>query len=173
MITNPENVVSLFKAVIEEGLVDSRVQSRTEGYLNPVTQNCLWLKVTRDAFHRSVAFLKDISPIHVACPVASREHDEGLELIYPFTLFSGGGGYKELPVIISVILAWDDLTIRTVTDLIPGILYMEREMQEMLGVVVEDIPDGRRLFTPDSLQWRKPFRKGGFEGPDAAPQTGE
>ena len=38
----------------------------------------------------------------------------------------------------------NDLRIRTLTDIIPGILNMERETQEMLGVVIEDIPDSRR-----------------------------
>jgi Ni,Fe-hydrogenase III component G len=28
---------------------------------------------------------------------------------------------------------------------------MERETMEMLGVVIEDIPDPRRLFTPNNL----------------------
>jgi Ni,Fe-hydrogenase III component G len=60
--------------------------------------------------------------------------------------------YSEFMIIASVDIPHNDLTIRTITDIVPGALFMEREVMEMLGIVIEDIPDSRRLFTPSSLQ---------------------
>lgn len=53
-----------------------------------------------------------------------------------------------------------DPKVPTITDMIPGALFTERETQEMMGVVVENIPDQRRLFLPDDFPigvypWRK------------------
>ena len=33
--------------------------------------------------------------------------------------------------------------------MIPGAILYEREIQDMFGIVVEDIPDPRRLLLPD------------------------
>ena len=46
------------------------------------------------------------------------------------------------------------------SDLIPGILLGEREKQEMMGVVVRNIPDPRRMFLPEDFPegvypWRR------------------
>jgi membrane-bound hydrogenase subunit beta len=59
-----------------------------------------------------------------------------------------------------VTLAKNDLRIPTITDIIPGALFTERETQEMMGVEVIGIPDKRRLFLPDDFPdgvypWRK------------------
>ena len=59
------------------------------------------------------------------------------------------------------------MSIRTVTDIIPGILFMERETMEMLGVIIEDIPDSRRLFTHSNLPKDfKPLREAQGEPED-------
>ena len=84
--------------------------------------------------------------------MATIESPESIELIYPFMIYSGRGNFSEQPVIMRVDVPRDDFRIRSCTAIIPGILIMEREAQEMLGLVVEDIPDGRRFFTPDSLE---------------------
>lgn len=43
---------------------------------------------------------------------------------------------------------------------IPGAVLYERELQEMFGVTVEDIPDGRRLNLPDDWpDGQYPLRK--------------
>ena len=49
---------------------------------------------------------------------------------------------------------------RVRTDLIPGAIFTERETQEMMGVEVVGIPDGRRLFIGEDVPegvypWRK------------------
>ena len=54
-------------------------------------------------------------------------------------------------VTIGVRLPKSDLSIPTITDLIPGALFSEREKQEFFGITVTGIPDGRRLFLPGRL----------------------
>jgi len=53
-----------------------------------------------------------------------------------------------------------DLTVPTISDIIPGAVFSEREKQEFLGVKVIGIPDNRRLFLPEDFPegiypWRK------------------
>ena len=67
---------------------------------------------------------------------------------------------EEILITLKVSLDKTDLKIPTITDLIPGALTSEREKQEMLGIEVVDIPDGRRLFLPDDFpQGVYPWRK--------------
>jgi len=54
----------------------------------------------------------------------------------------------------------NDPHIDTITDIIPGAIVYERELQEMMGIEVNNIPDGRRLIIPED--WPKdqfPLRK--------------
>ena len=174
MEVSAENIVSLFKGFLEDGFVEGHTTSRMEGVKRPIESKCAWIKVKQKYFHRTVTFLKDISSPHISTPMASKELEGGgLELIYPFTIFSGEGNFRELPVIISVELPHDDLRIRSVADIVPGIIFMERETQEMLGVEIESIPDGRRLFTPVSIRGTYPMRGKPFEKSDnEAEETG-
>jgi Ni,Fe-hydrogenase III component G len=50
--------------------------------------------------------------------------------------------------------------IPTVTDIIPGAILYERELQDMFGLVVDDIPDPRRYVLPEDWpQGVYPLRK--------------
>lgn len=58
--------------------------------------------------------------------------------------------------------------IPSICSVIPGAILYERELQDMFGIVVENIPDGRRLILPDSWpQGVYPLRKDWvFERPE-------
>ncbi|MCK5434445.1 MAG: NADH-quinone oxidoreductase subunit C, partial [Dehalococcoidales bacterium] len=86
-----------------------------------------------------------------------------VELIYHFTIYYGSP-LEEISLGLRVTLPKRNLRIPTVTDLIPGAIFTERETQEMMGVEVTDIPDGRRLFLagvlPEGIYpWRKDDKK--------------
>jgi formate hydrogenlyase subunit 5 len=49
----------------------------------------------------------------------------------------------------------EDARIKTITDLIPGANFHEREVADLFGVTFEDHPNPRRLILPDS--WPKSF----------------
>jgi membrane-bound hydrogenase subunit beta len=151
MILTPEEIVEKLRDNFKENIHNARIVKKEDGYKNVKTQNIIWVTLGRSVFHRAVSMLHTIHPLHIACPMSSRELNDGLELIYTFTLFSGTGNFQELVINLVIFLPENDLRIRSVTDIVPGILYMERETMEMLGVNIEDIPDSRRLFTPDTI----------------------
>lgn len=48
----------------------------------------------------------------------------------------------------------------SICELIPGAVLYERELQDMFGIVVENIPDGRTLLLPDDWpEGNYPLRK--------------
>jgi len=166
MKLHPDYIADRLKYVFGEDIHASRIVEREQGVTRKVTQRVLHVTMARRVFHRALSLLKnEFGQPHISCPMASKEYDEGMELIYPFTLFSGEGEYNEIPVVITVFIPYKDLRIRTVSDVVPGILYMERETREMLGVMFEDTPDDRRLFTPSSLPRDMHPMRNGFIDP--------
>jgi Ni,Fe-hydrogenase III component G len=54
----------------------------------------------------------------------------------------------------------EDPRIGSISPVIPGAILYERELQDLLGIVVEGIPDGRRLLLPDDWpEGQFPLRK--------------
>lgn len=54
----------------------------------------------------------------------------------------------------------NDANIDTVTDIVQGAQFYEREMQDFFGIKVNNIPDGRRLIIPDVWpEGQYPLRK--------------
>lgn len=152
MALHHDEIIKKLSEELGPDLISSSVRERQDGHITRHVQRSMYLKVKTDALHEAVVILRGISHLHVTCPMATKEHEWGLEMLYIFTLFSGEGGFSELPVIISVDLPENDLKVRSCADVVPGILIMEREAQEMLGVVIEDIPDKRRFFTHDKIE---------------------
>ena len=82
-----------------------------------------------------------------------------VELVHHFSLYHGAK-LREISVNITVSLPKNDLTIDTITDLIPGALIAEQEKQEMLGVKIIGIPKDDRVFIPKDFPegvypWRR------------------
>ena len=80
--------------------------------------------------------------------------------ILNFFIYYGRSRGSELKVTFTVALPKDDLTVDSISDIIPGAVFSEREKQEFLGIQVVGIPDDRRLFLPDHFPegvypWRK------------------
>jgi membrane-bound hydrogenase subunit beta len=91
--------------------------------------------------------------------IAGNDLGTEIELLYIFSVFYGTK-FGEYMVTIGITLPKSDLTVPTITDLIPGALISEREKQEFFGITVTGIPDDRRLFLPDEFPrgvypWRK------------------
>ena len=151
MQSRHEEVLEQLRARLGAKLVSAEVRQAVAGVKRSANQITLWITVGRDDLRSAVTVLRGFGPLHVSTPMASKEYQQHLELIYPLALFGGSGDWQELPVIIAVSIPKPDLRIKTLTDLVPGILFMERETIEMLGVEIEGIPDKSRLWTPDNL----------------------
>lgn len=132
----------------------SHIQASREkitDYANGINRITLWISIDRESFHSAVGILKTMGRLHISTPMPYKEYGDRIELIYPFALKMTDTKYSEIMVIVSVDIPKDDLKIRTITDIVPGALFMERETMEMIGVQIEDIPDPRRLFTGNYL----------------------
>jgi NADH-quinone oxidoreductase subunit C len=54
----------------------------------------------------------------------------------------------------------DDARIASITDLVPGASFYEREVSEMLHVTFEGHPDPRPMLLPDDWNGDAPLRRG-------------
>ncbi|MFA4855445.1 MAG: NADH-quinone oxidoreductase subunit C [archaeon] len=119
----------------------------------------LWISVERYSFKEAVKHLCGLYEMPHFSVIAGCDLGETIELNYIFTL-GYGTKFGELCVVLKVALPKKDLVVPTITDLVPAALISEREIQEMLGVKVQGIPDARRLFLPEEFPkgvfpWRR------------------
>ncbi|GAB4220229.1 MAG: hypothetical protein GYA16_14220 [Spirochaetes bacterium] len=144
-----ESIVTVLQNKLGSHIQASR--EKITNYGNGINRVTLWISIDRESFHSAIAILKTMGRLHISTPMPYKEYEDRIELIYPFALKEKDTKFSEIMVIISVDIPKDDLKIRTITDIVPGALFMERETMEMIGVEIEDIPDPRRLFTGNYL----------------------
>jgi len=157
-ILSPEKIVESFKIGLGSDFVDSRIYQR-EVAVKKNLFTSIWIRVKREAFRKSVEHICKLQEYPHLSVISSDDRGDSVELIYHFTIYYGQH-LKALSVGLGVTLPKNDLKIPTITDLIPGAIFTERETQEMMGVEVVDIPDNRRLFLPEDFPkgvypWRK------------------
>jgi len=157
-LLTPEEIVSEFEALLGEGLQSSRVQLHSEGLKTRKSQE-VWLTLDKDLLNDALAKLATFDYPHLAV-ISGVDVGEAVELLYHFFIYYGRGRNCEIKVTMTVSLPKDDLTIDTISGVIPGAVFSEREKQEFLGIEVIGIPDSRRLFIPDHFPeglypWRK------------------
>jgi membrane-bound hydrogenase subunit beta len=153
----PQEVIDLYREKFGDGIKDAKVTERGEGNKKVKAYN-IWLRVDRELFRPAIQELIRIRFPHLAV-IAGNDLGTEIELLYIFSVFYGQK-FGEYMVTIGVRLPKSDLSIPTITDLIPGALFSEREKQEFFGITVKDIPDGRRLFLPEDFpQGVYPWRK--------------
>ena len=70
---------------------------------------------------------------------------DGIEILYHF----GMDGQGMVLTVKTKIPTREDPKIRSIATFLPGALWIEREIHEMLGVEFEGHPDPRRLLLPD------------------------
>jgi len=148
-ILSPEAIVESFKSVLGDSLVDSRIYER-EVAVKKNLFRAIWLHVQREAFRRAVEHMCELQEYPHLAIISSDDLGDKVDLIYHFTLYYGYQ-LQELSLGLRVSLAKNDLKIPTITDIIPGAVFTERETQEMMGVEVVGIPDSRRLFLPEDF----------------------
>ena len=158
----PQGVVDSFKKKLGGGFIDGRIYEREVA----VKKNrfcSIWIHVKAEAFRDAVEHICRIQQYPHLAVISSSDMGNDVELIYHFTIYYGSP-LEEISLGLRVTLPKRNLRIPTVTDLIPGAIFTERETQEMMGVEVTDIPDGRRLFLagvlPEGIYpWRKDDKK--------------
>ncbi|PKK81456.1 MAG: NADH-quinone oxidoreductase subunit F, partial [Thermoplasmata archaeon HGW-Thermoplasmata-2] len=155
---NPEEIIEKFKSKFGAGILEAKIQTRTGG-VSKTPYHFVWLTLDRPLLKDAVRFLASEWQYPHLSVVSGVDLGNIIELTYHFTV-GWGVRFGEIPVSIRIDLPKSDLTVPTITDIIPGALITEREKQEMLGIRVEGIPDARRLFVPETFPegvypWRK------------------
>ena len=148
-ILSPQAVVDSFKSTLGDGLVDSRIDER-EVAVKKNLFKALWIHVKQDAFRKAVEHLCELQEYPHLAIISSDDRGDHVDLIYHFTIYYAQS-LQELSVGLRVSLPKNNLKIPTVSDLIPGAVFTERETQEMMGVEVVGIPDNRRLFLSEDF----------------------
>jgi membrane-bound hydrogenase subunit beta len=154
----PQAIIDSFAKELGDGVVAGSVYER-EIALKKNKFRSVWIEVKKDALHHAVERVCHLQEYPHLAIISSSDLGAEVELIYHFTIYYGEH-LQELSLGLRVKLPKNDLTISTITDLIPGAIFTERETQEMMGVEVVGIPDGRRLFLPpdfpeDVYPWRR------------------
>jgi len=155
---SPQGIVDSFQKTLGGGFVDGKIYER-EVAVKKNRFRSIWIHVKREALREAVQHLSMIQEYPHLVIISSSDLGSEVELIYHFTIYYGRH-LEEISVGLRVTLSKKDLKIPTITDLIPGAIFTERETQEMMGVEVTGIPDGRRLFIADDIPegvypWRK------------------
>ncbi len=151
MIIPAEEVVQKFKDAFGDKILDVNIQETMKGVRRQIPQRIIRMKIEGDIFYDAFSLLCDIDYPHASAPMTFRLHEDKMELIYVFAIFSGSGNYQELPVIFQVMLDKDKPRVRSVADLLPGMILYERETIEMLGVDIVGAKDRRNFLMPKSV----------------------
>ncbi len=157
-ILSPEAIVESFKTALGDSLIDSKIYEREVAVKKNLFKT-IWIYAKREAFRKAVEHIRTLQEYPHLAVISSSDLGDAVELIYHFTIYYGHH-LQELSLGLRVRLPKNDLKIPTVTDIIPGALFTERETQEMMGIEVVGIPDNRRLFLPEDFPegvypWRK------------------
>jgi membrane-bound hydrogenase subunit beta len=154
----PQAIIDSFRKELGESFVSATVYERGVAVKKNKFRS-LWVEVRRGGFRHAVEHICRLQEYPHLAIISSSDIGSDVELIYHFTVYYGHH-LEELSLGLRVKLPKTDLTIPTITDLIPGAIFTERETQEMMGVKVVGIPDGRRLFISEDVPegvypWRK------------------
>ncbi|OGV43537.1 MAG: NADH dehydrogenase [Lentisphaerae bacterium GWF2_57_35] len=153
----PQEIVDVLKEAAGDAFKEARCTEWAEGVKGNKSRQ-VWIRLDRKALRPALKRLIEIHFPHLGV-ISCTDLGEEVELLYHLFVYYGVP-HSEIMVTLAVSLPKTDLSIPTITDLIPGALVSEREKQEMMGIRVENIPDGRRMFLPDDFPegvypWRK------------------
>ncbi len=148
-VLSPQEIVDTFKKALGDDLIDAKIY-QCEVAVKKNKFCSLWIEVKKSAFRNAVQHICRLQEYPHLAIISASDLGDNVELIYHFTIYYGRH-LEELSVGLRVKLPKSDLRIPTITDLIPGALFTERETQEMMGVEVVGIPDKRRLFLPEDF----------------------
>jgi len=148
------------KQEFEKAGYETWITERVAGVRNKVARKTLWIKVDKEKFREAMQFFKEIADQYPHFSIISCTDLENIiELNYHFAL-GYGGRLEEYVITFKVNLPKNDLKIDSIAGIFPAVIYSEREIQEMMGVVVKNIPDGRHMFlTKDFPSGVYPWRR--------------
>ena len=150
-------IAERFSSKFGDRITGSDVREWTEGS-KKIPVNSVWFRIEAAVLHDAVEELISIDYPHLGV-ISAVDMGDVIDVLYHMTVFFGEKG-SEVLVTFTVSVPKENPVVPTISDLIPGAVYSEREKQELIGIKVRDIPDERGLFLPDDFPdgiypWRK------------------
>lgn len=145
---------------LKEKKIKFEIKEKEEGVKKKAVRKSIFINTPRDSLREIVKMLIDTSEDFPHFSVCSfTDYGDYVELNYHFTV-NYGKPLEETNIILRVTLQKNDLRVPTLTDLVPATIISEREIKEMTGIEIENIPDGRHMFLtkdfPDGVYpWRR------------------
>jgi membrane-bound hydrogenase subunit beta len=157
-ILTPDEIVESYKKMFKEKIFEARVEKYIRGLKNNEFYH-IWFKIDRSIYKDAVKHLFTFTEYPHFAVSSGYDIGNNVELVHHFSLYHGKK-LQEINLNFTVTLPKNDLTIDTISDLIPGALIAEREKQEMLGIKVIGIPMDKRVFISedfpeDMYPWRR------------------
>ena len=113
----------------------------------------IFLKVASADLLSTVTLLRDAYDCAYLATISGVDKGDGFEILYHFAS-------PVVSITVRIEVPRAEPRFASICPVIPGAVLYERELQEMFGVIVEGIPDGRRLNLPDDWpDGQYPLRK--------------
>jgi len=107
-----------------------------------------YVDVSKENLIPAVQKLKEYSVTHLST-IPAYDCDEGYRLLYIMSIPVKDDLWGKLTLVVT--LDKDKPEIESLTSEIPGAVYYEREVFDMLGITFHNHPDHRRLLSPDIM----------------------
>ena len=102
----------------------------------------IFLKVTPEHLISAVTHIRDAYGYTHVSTISGVDLGETFEILYHFANKNGNLNVRtEIPRV--------NPHVTTITGVIPGAVLYERELQDMFGMIIDGLPDPRRLVLPD------------------------
>jgi len=108
---------------------------------NPAARR-IFFRVELEHLLKTASFLKETLDCWHLPTISGVDKGEAFEVIYHFV-------NDHACVNVRILTPRSDPHIPSICPVIPGAVLYERELQDMFGIVVDDIPDPRPLLLPD------------------------
>lgn len=140
---NPETILEKINADAKDKILEAALTAPRR----------IQLKAPRQQLLPLLAYLKETFAFAHLGTISGVDLGENFEVIYHLS-------NADTSVNLRILTPRSDPRIPSVCAVIPGAILYERELQDMFGLVVEDIPDGRRLLLCDDWpEGQYPLRK--------------
>jgi len=142
----PDELIKSFETALGDSVIATRKYEREVGQQRHVYAS-VWVEIQPESLRAAVQHACDLEQLPHFSVISSADLGDRIEVCYHFSLYYGRR-QSAIAFVLRFTLRKDSLVIPTITDLIPGAIFSEREQQEMMGIKVDGIPDDRRLFVP-------------------------
>jgi membrane-bound hydrogenase subunit beta len=154
----PDELAQSFETALGDAVLGTYKQEREVGAQRHVYIS-VWVDIKPEALRAAVQHVSELERMPHFSVISSADLGDTVEMCYHFSLYFGQRR-SAIALVLKLVLDKSNLSVPTITDLVPGAIFSEREQLEMMGVQVEGIPDDRRLFVADSFPegvfpWRR------------------